>query len=291
MEKTLEPKKLGDIVKETFRVYGRNIWRFAAIIAIVAIPLSIFVLLVIAAIVFINPPAPGDGFEGFILNHLPTLTPLFVIIMFISIAVETLAQGAMVYCTGQQYFRHPIENGYAYRFSWKRLANMFGAVLLITLTTLAIFSIPVGLFYYAIFNSPGSSLIGIAIAISLISIAAFFYISIIWQFALPAALLEGCNPIAALSRSYQLVRGSWWRVFGIIAVLWLMVLGIDVVASFIPLIGRFASAIFVPPITFISSALLYFDLRVRKEGYNLDALANELGLKHTLTDNLATPQQ
>lgn len=288
MEMTLGPRKLGDIVKETFRVYGKNIWRFAAIIAIVRIPLSIFILLIFVAIIFTNPPAPGGGFEEFIINHLPTLTSIFVIIMFISIAVETLAQGAMVYCTGEQYFRHPINNGYAYRFSWKRLANMFGAVLLITLAALAIFSIPVGLFFYAV-TSASFVLVVAAVAIGLVSIAAFFYIFIIWQFALPAALLEGYNSIAALSRSYQLLRGSWWRVFGIIAVLWLMVLGIDVVASFVPLVGRFASAIFVPPISAIGVTLLYFDLRVRKEGYNLDTLANDLGLSGTATGALATP--
>jgi hypothetical protein len=134
-------------------------------------------------------------------------------------------------------------------------------------------------------------LIILAIALGLVYIAAVFYVAIIWQFALPSALLEGCNPITALSRSFQLVNGNWWRVLGIIVVLVLIVFGINLVLRFVPIIGPLASAVFAPPITAIGAALLYFDLRVRKQGYTLQNLSGEIGMPVTTADSAVSPQQ
>jgi hypothetical protein len=295
MNRTLGPRNVGDILRETFTIYRKNIWRFAAIIAVVAIPLSIVISLVfLAIIIFPKPPPPDLGFEEFIMQHLPTLIPASIIILFISIAAEALAQGAMVYCTAEQYFRHPIDNGYAYRFSWKRLPNMLGAVLLIFLTTIAIISIPVGILlasYFHVLPSMNPQLTILVITLGLVSLLALIYIGTVWQFALPAVLLQGCGPISALRASFELVKESWWRVFGIIFVLGLIVFGINLVLAFVPIIGRFVSTIFTPPITFIGSALLYFDLRVRKQGYTLDNMSGELGLPGPTASSVVSPPQ
>lgn len=297
MERSLGPRNLGGILKETFLIYKKNIWRFAAIIAIVTIPISVVASLVFFVIIlFPNPPASGVGHEEIIMQHLPVLIPAYIIILLISVVAGVLSQGAMVYCTAEQYFRHPIDNVYAYKFSWKRLPNMLGAVFLGLLTIIAIMSIPFGILLAHSFqlvpnmNPQYAQLIILAVTLGLVSLLAITYIAIVWQFALPAALLEGCNPLTALSRSFQLVKGSWWRVFGIILVLGLIVFGIQLVVEFVPIIGGFVSAVFTPPIISIGSALLYFDLRVRKEGYNLDSMARELGLPMASESAVSPPQ-
>ena len=55
----------------------------------------------------------------------------------------------------------------------------------------------------------------------------------------------------------------------------------------VPMVGAFIANIISLPIYTIGHTLLYFDLRVRKQGYSLDALANELGLRSISTDTVA----
>ena len=95
-------------------------------------------------------------------------------------------------------------------------------------------------------------------------------------------MIEGKGSIAALGRSMELVRGSWWRVFGIGVVFALILLATSKVVSelgdiiLIGLIVPAVATVLVLPILLIGRTLVYLDLRVRKEGYTLDALASEV---------------
>ena len=75
----------------------------------------------------------------------------------------------------------------------------------------------------------GGRFIPMALAIAVgttVAVAALFplvvpgiYLLILFLFAGQIAVLERIGPIASLKRSAQLVRGGWWRVFG----MWLVV--------------------------------------------------------------------
>ncbi len=120
----------------------------------------------------------------------------------------------------------------------------------------------------------------------LVGIPLFFYFLMIWFFAPHAIIIEGRNPISALGRSRELVYGSWWRVFGIGVVIVLIIIGLSVIITLIalvlsslsPILGSIATIIMSTmlfPITYVAGTLVYIDMRVRKEGYNLDVMASE----------------
>ena len=44
----------------------------------------------------------------------------------------------------------------------------------------------------------------------------------VWAVAAPALLLEGVGPVRALRRSAQLVRGRFWRTWGVRALGWVL---------------------------------------------------------------------
>jgi hypothetical protein len=113
----------------------------------------------------------------------------------------------------------------------------------------------------------------------------------------PAALaLEDVGPLTAIRRSSRLVRGSWWRVFGYLIVAGLISSAIsfaitipfnffaglasttqldagtsNIFASFnttsifIQLLGNLVATAVTLPFLYIFAALLYTDLRMRKE--------------------------
>ncbi len=95
-------------------------------------------------------------------------------------------------------------------------------------------------------------------------------------------LLEGEGPVSALSRSAELVKGNWWRVFGIMVVFLIMLILIglilDISVGAIPIAGSFVVSILVAPMLPVLHILLYYDLRTRNAVYSLETLEGELNI-------------
>ena len=110
--------------------------------------------------------------------------------------------------------------------------------------------------------------------------------------AVPAIVLERLSGWRGLQRSWQLISGRFWPTFGRMALLGLIAAIISsVVAAIFEIPGavidpnntfvfdQVASAIaavFVGPITYIGVTLLYYDIRIRKEGFDIEMLARSL---------------
>ena len=126
-------------------------------------------------------------------------------------------------------------------------------------------------------------------------IAPGIWLYVAWAFAMPALLVEGLRGRKALGRSFQLVKGRWWRTFGVIVVGFILAGIISTVVQGAFLIGivvgadndalvlvltTIAGIVGLAVSTPFQAALLtvvYFDLRVRKEGFDLELLAQGIG--------------
>jgi membrane-anchored glycerophosphoryl diester phosphodiesterase (GDPDase) len=135
-----------------------------------------------------------------------------------------------------------------------------------------------------------------------IAIVAAVLIYVRLAFAAPALLLERLGVGAALSRSWRLVAGSWWRTFGILALGAIIAGAInglvqlpfslvgnlvgalagsadaqslgDVtsgmqIALVITNVGSVLASTVTAPFTAALTALLYIDLRIRREGLDV----------------------
>ncbi|MDT4982108.1 MAG: hypothetical protein QOG07_3987 [Pseudonocardiales bacterium] len=120
----------------------------------------------------------------------------------------------------------------------------------------------------------------------------------LWAVAVPAMVVERSTIRGALARSRQLVTGMWWRVWGIRALAYLLasLLGIVVSVPFLALasavtgsgglltsstsgspavyvliisVGSVLSATLTEPVRAGIDALLYVDLRMRREGLDI----------------------
>jgi hypothetical protein len=105
----------------------------------------------------------------------------------------------------------------------------------------------------------------------------------------PVVAIENLRYMAAARRSKQLVSGSWWRVFGILLVV-NVVGALASLALVLPFAGtsfdttrpaavgaNAVAALLITPVTSLVAALLYFDLRLRKEGADIRRAIDELG--------------
>ncbi len=113
-------------------------------------------------------------------------------------------------------------------------------------------------------------LAGIAIGIGLvILIIPGLFLITIWCLIVPAIVLEGTAPLASFGRSWQLVRGYFWNVFGILFMVFLILFAVDIVLglAFSPLpyfLRQFLSSVIggtlVAPFIAVVSTLMYFRL-------------------------------
>lgn len=162
------------------------------------------------------------------------------------------------------------------------------------------------------FRSPEGLMASFAAAI-LIGIPFGAYFGIRWLFHTVLVLFEERSVWAALERSSELVEGTWWRVCGIAVAIYalgiaiqsileltigsiLILTGVTEKTTFMEFLGQVfmdarspaqigllayviqelisgATNAFVVPISSIGITLLYFDLRIRKEGFDIEMLA------------------
>lgn len=118
---------------------------------------------------------------------------------------------------------------------------------------------------------------GIALGLAALILPGVFLL-IRWFFVAQCVVIEEKRGFDALARSGQLVRGNWWRVFGIVIVSQLaaaipaLLVSVPLTAAaesadreVLGLAGDIAASIVTAPFVAILTTLLYYDLRARRE--------------------------
>jgi len=128
------------------------------------------------------------------------------------------------------------------------------------------------------------------------------YLLVALLVATPALLVERLDPIAALQRSRLLTQGMWFKTAGTYLLGSLFVVLVALIPALViikvtggssasadphPFAAQVASVltpVLATPFMATIVVLIYYDLRVRKEGFNLDWLARSISLDPRLTD-------
>jgi hypothetical protein len=121
------------------------------------------------------------------------------------------------------------------------------------------------------------------------------YLAAAWAVAVPALLLEDHRGLAALRRSRHLVRGRWGPTFVLLLLVFLvagvvqavltgLLMGVasgggDASRAVLSAIAAAASSTLTTPFIAAVTLVLYFDLRVRREGFDLELLARRVGIE------------
>ena len=181
------------------------------------------------------------------------------------------------------------------------LLGVTGLVLLIMLG-LAVLALAPGVIL-AVASAPTATIV-IAFVLGIpafVVVAAYLYTA--FALAPPAIVLERQGVVASLRRSRSLVRGAWWRTFGILLLVTLIaqvlagILGVPFtvltllvawvtgdglnVYAILPLLvtalGTIVASAVTWPFTAVSTALIYVDRRMRREALDLE-LARAAGV-------------
>jgi hypothetical protein len=141
-------------------------------------------------------------------------------------------------------------------------------------------------------------LVGLGVVLGLFAfIIPGIWLYVGWAMAVPALLFAGVKGPQALGRSRRLVKGRWWPTFGTLLVGFVLagvtggILGALVSAVSLTAVGDsvFGAAavnglssgiaqIVTTPVTVAILTVIYYDLRVRKDGVDLETLTERFGI-------------
>ena len=109
--------------------------------------------------------------------------------------------------------------------------------------------------------------IGIAIGFVLIIIPGLILLTF-WSVGAPAIVVEGVGPIDAFGRSWRLVRGEAWSVFGVLLLVFLIVVIAQAILGAIGvaigaggfIVAAIVAAAITAPVYALAVSVLFFDL-------------------------------
>jgi hypothetical protein len=206
----------------------------------------------------------------------------------VSMLAQMVLQGALMIVVGRAVLGQEIEPRAAWRLIRPQVWRLIGLPILIGLICLGVITLPI--VAGGVLAAGGAPTVVWGTVLGLGLFVAGLVIVWLWvQFGVsaPVLVLEESTIRTALRRSRRLVAGSWWRVFGILLLntlatsLLTLVLSLPfVLAGFgmggagsafrvLALIGKALSEVVVFPFGAGVVALLYVDLRMRREGLDL----------------------
>ncbi|MET7527735.1 hypothetical protein ACFYSJ_18845 [Streptomyces sp. NPDC005248] len=256
----LRPLGLGDILGGAFSTMGRY-WK-----QLFGVGAAVYggALVVVGAAVAIAYSAVSDPLHRVMelsseesprSEDIVPLAIAFGAVWLVAVLVLMTAT-AMMYATVPAVLQdavlgRPTTFGIIWRRAWARVPAVIGTVLLTSLVAvipmvlMMVAFIAMTIAFITLDSGSGS---GVAIAVGILGALATAPLAIwLWvKFSLApaAAVFEGQRPIAALRRSSQLVRGDWWRIFGIslLAILMASVAGYIIQLPF-SILGMFPGVI------------------------------------------------
>lgn len=254
----LRPRSATELVDAAFQVYRAEPLQFIVGLGLIYVP-----WLAIAAAFNVDPNAPNAASAASIV-----LAP-------VAIVVYALASGVTMSLANDVYFGRKADIAAAFRQSVRRLWSLIA-------TTLAVgLMIGAGAGLLIALSLPLSPLARLALDAPVIAAGAI-YLGVRFFAARPCVILEGRSTEAALARSWRLGAGQFWHVFGslllAIIIVMVVVIGEAALAQAIPsrvvqaALSALASVLVVPLFS-ITETLLYYDLRIRNEGFDLEYLA------------------
>ncbi|MEU9660808.1 hypothetical protein [Streptomyces chartreusis] len=241
----LRPLGVGEILDgavSTMRTYWRTVLGISLTVAIVTeilvILLQGFVLNDRTSTDALNDPnASLDELTRAMGDAMLSSSVIFLISMIGAIVATAL----LTTVTSRAVLGKSVTTREAWSDARPQVPRLFGLLFLLLLMTFGV--VFAGALPGILVTAAGSS--GAGVALTILGIIGGFIVALwLWfrfSLASPALMLEKQGIVKSLSRSAKLVRGSWWRVFGI-----------QLLAT---IIANIVAAIVVIPFTFLAAAL------------------------------------
>jgi|SRR5579872_4206127 len=238
--------RVGQVFSRAWTVLSGNVTKFLPLTAILALPNLVQLV-----------PGVSDGTA--VRNAAPNLSPGAILAfaggLIVWIILNVVTEATVLYGSFQAMRNRPVEIGESFKKGLARLGPIIGL------------SICVGLV--------------VVLGMMLLIVPGFILLAMFFV-ALPVCVVEGLGPFQSMSRSSALTKGHRWKIFGIYLVLAIVggVVGsiitavLSVAGLVVAVLGQMLWNTLMGAYQSIVVAVAYHDLRVAKEGVDIDHIAS-----------------
>ncbi len=212
--------------------------------------------------------------------------------MIVAILAFAAQSASLVDAASRRYLAKDVAIGESFRAGLSAATRLFLAGVLVFLAIVGLWAVL--LIVAALTNQ------GLAFVVAILAaIVATAYLGCSWLVAPIVVVVEKMGPVAALGRAWRLSAGNRWRIFGIQILLFILNIVLSLligglfgglvaaggqggapgqfgVTSVVQSLVNLASTIIWAPVEWIAFTVLYYDLRVRKEAFDLQLAAEAL---------------
>lgn len=252
----IERLTVGGVLRVALHLYRKQMANLWAIVALIVIPAQVLVWVIVRVSL-----SHAFAVNGTVYTSSSTVVPALSVIV-IGFVSAVLVMGALSKALVDAYAGHASD----WRHSVGFASDHLGPLIILALLSGVLLALG-----YVLLVIPG------------------IYLTVVWSVAVPVLVFERIGPLAALNRSPQLVTGRWWATFAVLLVGVALIVALSFVIGVILSaiassnsvtvvlllsgISRAVSALVTYPILAALSAVIYMDLRARKEGYDPRELA------------------
>jgi hypothetical protein len=264
----LRPLSLGELLDRTFTLYRSRFLLFFGIsaiphIAVLALNLARFLYLPGLSLSQLPDQRSAAVPE---LSDIATWGILTMAVVVVSVAVAVVASGGTIIAAAENYLGRTITIGDALQRAVRAFFRLLGVSVVVGVVVV------IGFFFLII---PG------------------IYLACRLLVSMPTTVMEGLMPRQTLERSFALTSENAGRSFLILLMYFVLAATasallygpffvltmlsrhnpeIAMVWLALGLVGQTISTVLVSPVLYISAALFYFDLRIRKEAFDLQLM-------------------
>ena len=314
----LRPMRLPDLLDSAFVLYRAHFKTLVAIAAVVDVPILIFSLLAnVPTLLLLNRTASsvGSGSASSLTQLLTASNLSSGGIGFVAAIVGLWKYAALVIATGFIFVGARTNWKEAYKLALSRTLSLIGSNVLLFVLSLIIIT---PLFFVGVFlaaalvpSGPGSDpsaiVLILAVVVIIAPLAVGVAVALRWSFITHALLLEGLRARESFGRSWRLTNRSTLRLLGIFFMAGLLMYGLEMVpavlvtipallapemivlTTIVSSIATRALDLLLSPIPVAIATAVYFDLRVRREGYDLRRRADRILAESAVIETPPTP--
>ncbi len=283
----LRERTLGERIDASIKIVSANFRVLFPMAALMVLPFQVLIALTSISII--------DDIGTTKAGELPEVTSgqigAIVATVVLGLIATTVVTGALTWFIAEYHLGRRPKAGESLSYALRRTPASIGSYAVSAIGALGA-SLP------AIALIVIGAIAGIALLVilgAILMVIAFFWFFIRVSTAVPAIIVERLGPIGSVKRSFGLTKGFWWKVFGNLIVTSILTgivaqllqtvitgilgaLGGDNKAFefvWLAIAGTVATAV-TTPVSAAMAVLIYLELRVRKEGFDLEVLASSL---------------
>jgi hypothetical protein len=263
----MHPMGVGDVLDGAFKLLKANARTIVLVVAAIVVPVQLVASFAVrrqvgvGLINIINDPTLAQSQQDVGLGN----AAVSIVTGLVSLLTAPLIAGAVSRVVATSYLGGELGPAEALRITVRRFWPLLGASFLVGLAHVA----------------------GVLLCVLPILVPFTLYTA-----TTPALMIEEVGAVEAMRRSWRLLRPRFWAVCGVLLLARLIagflgnILGTvpstvavftgGSLAWFFIALGGVVSSIVSAPIAAIVSTLLYFDARIRHEGFDLQVMANDL---------------